>query len=142
MWAGIADEEQAERMVAENFRNCATFSAPFGIRTLSRCEKMYQIVRSGNPSCWLGPIWGISNYFVFSGLVHYGYISEARELADKTITLFGKDIETCGQMHEYYDPETGVGVCNPGFQSWNLLCANMIRWKNAEENKGVVPELV
>jgi hypothetical protein len=30
-------------------------------------------VWSGNPSLWTGPIWGISNYIVFSGLVAYGY---------------------------------------------------------------------
>lgn len=130
MWAGIADGAQAERMVAENFRNPATFAAPYGVRTLSRCEKMYQIVGSGNPSCWLGPIWGVSNDLVFRGLLRYGFEAEAEELADKTIALFGRDIEECGQMHEYYDPETGRGVYNPGFQSWNLLCGEMIRWKH------------
>ena len=27
-----------------------------------------------------------------------------------------------------YDPESGVGVNNPGFQNWNLLVLNMIDW--------------
>ena len=129
MWAGIATAEEAERMVAENYRNPATFYAPFGVRTLSQAEQMYQIVGSGNPSCWLGPIWGISNYMVFEALVRYGYEEEALELANKTITMFGRDIAQCGQMHEYYHPDTGEGVYNAGFQSWNLLCGNMIRWK-------------
>lgn len=129
MWAGIADEAQAERMVRENLENERTFGAPWGVRTLSKCEKMYQIVPSGNPSCWLGPIWGVSNYFVFAGLQRYGYNVEAMTLADKTIALFGRDIEQNGQMHEYYHPESGEGVYNPGFQSWNLLCAQMIQWK-------------
>ena len=70
---------------------------------------MYAIIKSGNPSCWLGPIWGISNYMVFDGLVKYGYTEEAKELAEKTIALFGRDIEKCGELHEYYDPETGEG---------------------------------
>lgn len=130
MWAGIADEEQAKRMVEENYKNPATFYANYGVRSLSRCEKMYQVVQSGNPSCWLGPIWGIANYFVFRGLVRYGYEAEARELVDKTIEMFGRDIEGCGEMHEYYDPDTGEGVYNAGFQSWNLLCGNMIDWKH------------
>ena len=89
---------------------------------------MYAVVRSGNPSCWLGPIWGISNYMVFKGLVDYGYVEEAKDICMKTIELFGKDILENGQMHEYYDPESGVGVNNPGFQNWNLLVINMIHW--------------
>lgn len=136
MWAGIADAEQAERMVRENYENERTFYAPWGVRTLSKCEKMYQIIPSGNPSCWLGPIWGVSNYFVFAGLVRYGYTNEAMELANKTIDLFGADIAKNGQMHEYYHPESGEGVNNPGFQSWNLLCGEMIRWKQELQNKG------
>lgn len=130
MWAEIATPDQAERMVSENFRNERTFNAPYGIRSLSKLEKMYLIVKSGNPSCWLGPIWGISNYMTFDGLVKYGFISDARELAEKTITLFGQDIEKNGELHEYYDPDTGVGVNNPGFQNWNLLALNMINWLN------------
>ena len=57
---------------------------------------------------------------------NYGYDKGAAELAEKTITLFGKDLEACGELHEYYDPDTGEGVNNPGFQCWNLLVNNMI----------------
>ena len=89
---------------------------------------MYLIVKSGNPSCWLGPIWGISNYMTFEGLLNYGYIDEARELAIKTVNLFGRDVKENGEFHEYYDPETGEGVNNPGFQSWNLLVLNVVEW--------------
>ena len=132
MWAGIATPKQANRMVKEHYKNTETFCAPFGVRTLSKMEKMYTIKKSGNPSCWLGPIWGISNYMTFIGLLNYGYVSEAKKLAKKTITLFGRDIEQCGEMHEYYDPETGEGVNNPGFQNWNLLSLNMFRWLKHE----------
>ena len=128
MWAGIATEEQAERMVKEHYLDSKTFCAPYGVRTLSKMEKMYKVECSCNPSCWLGPVWGISNYMVFSGLARYGYMHEARELAEKTIELFGRDIEKCGELHEYYDPETGEGISNPGFQNWNFLVLNMIRW--------------
>ncbi len=131
MWAGIATPKQAERMVKEHYKNEMTFYAPYGVRTLSKMEKMYAIIKSGNPSCWLGPIWGISNYMVFDGLCQYGYKDEAAELAEKTICMFGRDIERCGEMHEYYDPETGEGINNPGFQNWNLLSLNMYSWLKA-----------
>jgi putative isomerase len=132
MWAGIATPEQAARMVREHYRDPRTFNAPFGVRTLSRMEKMYNLRASGNPSSWLGPIWGISNYMVFRGLVRYGFAEEARELAHKTIALFGSDLEKSGALHEYYQPENGAPVLNIGFQNWNYLVLNMIAWLNGE----------
>lgn len=128
MWAGIATAEQAERMVKEHYLNDETFNAAFGVRSLSKAEKMYAIIKSGNPSCWLGPIWGITNYMVFEGLKRYGFTSEAKALAEKTITMLGKDIEENGDMHEYYDPDSGKGINNKGFQNWNLLAVNMFNW--------------
>lgn len=128
MWAGVATPEQAERMVAEHFQDPKTFNAPYGIRSLSKMEKMYNLKASGNPSSWLGPIWGIANYLTFRGLVNYGYEEEARQLAIKTIYLFGRDLERFGELHEYYEPENGEPILNPGFQNWNYLVLNMIAW--------------
>jgi len=127
LWNKIATKEQAERMV-KKYLDERTFYAPYGIRSLSKLEKMYAVKVSGNPSCWLGPIWGIANYMTFIGLLNYGYVDLAKEMCEKTIEMFGKDIEENGEMHEYYDPETGKGVHNKGFQSWNLLVVNMIKW--------------
>ena len=94
---------------------------------------MYLITKSGNPSDWLGPIWGISNYMIFEALQKYGFNDAAKELAEKTITLFGRDIEKNGEPHEYYDPETGEGITHLGFQNWNLLSIKMIDWLNKNE---------
>ena len=54
------------------------------------------------------------------------------ELAEKTVQLFEQDIATEGLMHEYYNPETGMPINNPGFQNWNLLALNMQAWLNKE----------
>ena len=132
MWAGIATQEQAERMVKENLLDEKAFWSKGGVRSLSKYEKMYLVRKSGNPSCWLGPIWGIANYMVFRGLLRYGFTAEARVLAKKTVSLFEQDLAECGQLHEYYDPETGAPVNNPGFQSWNLLAVNMKAWLEGE----------
>jgi len=132
MWAGVATPGQAERMVKEHYRNERTFNAPFGVRTLSKMEKMYNLRASGNPSSWLGPIWGISNYMTFRGLVKYGFEEDARGLAAKTIALFGTDLEKHGGLHEYYQPENGEPILNLGFQNWNYLVLNMIAWLNDE----------
>ncbi len=128
LWAGIATKEQAERVVAEHYRNAKTFHAEAGVRTLSRMEKMYNLRASGGPSSWLGPVWGVSNYLTFRGLVRYGYEADARDLAEKTIRLFGRDIERFVAMHEYYQPENGEPILNRGFQNWNYLVLNMIAW--------------
>jgi len=133
MWADIATKDQAERMVAEHYRNDKTFNSPAGVRTLSKMEKMYNVRASGGPSSWLGPIWGVSNYLTFRGLVRYGYEADAKEMAEKTITLFGKDIERFGAMHEYYQPENGEPILNRGFQNWNYLVLNMITWLEGKE---------
>lgn len=132
LWSGIATPEQAERMVKENLLDPKAFWAPFGVRTLSKYEKMYVIKKSGDPSCWLGPIWGVSNYMVFRGLVKYGFLDQARELGEKTVALFENDIKNTGELHEYYDPESGEPVMNPGFQNWNLLAINIKAWLDGQ----------
>ncbi|MCI1978287.1 MAG: alpha,alpha-trehalase [Bifidobacteriaceae bacterium] len=125
MWAGIPDQAQAERMLLR-YREKDTFNAPYGVRTLSRLEKQYQVRSSNNPSCWLGPVWGVSNYMVFRGLLKYGFEEDAREMAEKTIRLFANDFNATGCLHEYYDPDTGEPVMTAGFQNWNFLVINMM----------------
>ncbi len=137
MWAGIATPEQAKRMVAENYKDTRTFNAKYGIRTLSKLEKMYSLKASSNPSNWWGPIWGISNYMTYRGLLNYGYKQEANELAYKTIMLFGNDFKKEGALHEYYNPDSGEPIMNKGFQNWNYLVLNMI---DCLENKKVISE--
>jgi putative isomerase len=137
LWAGLATPEQAERVVVEHYSNAKTFNAPYGIRTLSRMEKMYDLRASSNPSSWLGPVWGVSNYLTFRGLVKYGFDKDAQDLAEKTIRLFGRDLERFGALHEYYQPENGEPIVNRGFQNWNYLVLNMIAWL---EGRDVVEE--
>lgn len=127
MWAGIATQEQAERM-RDRYLDRRTFRANFGVRTLSKLEKQYNLRASNNPSNWLGPIWGVSNYLVFRGLLKYGFAEDARVLAEETVRLFGQDLETTGGLHEYYHPDTGEPIMTKGFQNWNFLVLNLIAW--------------
>ena len=137
LWAGIATPEQAQRMVSENLMDERTFCAPYGVRTLSKQEKMYNLRATHNPSNWQGPIWGISNYMVFRGLADYGFKREARMMAEKTVALFGEDLKQNAVLHEYYNPDTGAPIMNPGFQNWNYLVLNMVAWL---EGRNVVRE--
>ena len=128
LWAGIAPPDRAKRVIEENMLDSRTFCGQYGIRSLSRLEKMYANWPSDNPSCWLGPLWGIANYLCVRGLVNYGYIEQAQELVRTLTGLYGGDIVESGQMHEYYHPDTGEGINGPGFQSWNLLMNNLLAW--------------
>ena len=137
LWAGIATPEQARRMMKENLMDERTFCGTYGVRTLSKMEKMYNLRATNNPSNWQGPLWGISNYMVWRGLADYGLNKEARQLAEKTVALFGEDLKKNGALHEYYDPDTGKPIMNPGFQNWNYLVLNMVAWM---EGRNVVRE--
>ena len=137
LWAGIATSEQARRMVKENLMDERTFCGTYGVRTLSKMEKMYNLRATNNPSNWQGPLWGISNYMVWRGLADYGLNKEARMMAEKTVALFGEDLKKNGALHEYYDPDTGEPIMNPGFQNWNYLVLNMVAWL---EERNVIRE--
>lgn len=133
LWAGIASPARAARVIEENMLNPNTFLGEYGIRSLSKLEKMHANWPSNNPSCWLGPMWGVANYMCFRALINYGYTEQAKILAETLIGVFGKDIENCGEMHEYYHCDTGEGIHGQGFQSWNLLINNMIAWLEERE---------
>lgn len=89
---------------------------------------MYNARATRNPSNWLGPIWGISNYMTFRGLMDYGFENDAKELVEKMVLLFGRDIERFGGLHEYYQPDNGEPMLNKGFRNWNYLVMQMIAW--------------
>ncbi len=124
LWAGIADAGQAEAVI-KRFRETNTYRARYGIRSLSRLEKMYDLSATNNPSNWRGPVWGVANYLSWRAMLKYGYEEDAAWLAEATIRLFGQDIARTGTLHEYYHPDTGEAIMTPNFINWNALVLNM-----------------
>jgi putative isomerase len=88
-------------------------------------EKMFDLRETSNPSNWLGPIWLVTQYCVFRGLMRYGYREQAEDLCARTLRLLGRDLEKTGTLHEYYNPFTGEPVMTPDFVNWNVLALNM-----------------
>ncbi len=127
LFAGIATDKQAADIVKLHIFDEPTFCSDFGIRALSRDEKMYCLDETNNPSNWLGPIWLVVNYVVFRGLLNYGYKREAEIICKKTLRLLGEDLKKSGELHEYYSPETGAPVMSAGFLNWNMLAINMVQ---------------
>ncbi len=126
LWAGFADRTQAKRMAA-HYRDERTFHSRYGVTTLAKDEKMFNLEATNNPSNWLGPIWLVANYVVFKGLLDYGYIEDAAEICRGSLELLGRDLEKNGCLHEYYNPFTGEPVMNGGFINWNILALTMAR---------------
>lgn len=126
LWNKTATKAQAHRLVTEHLFNDKRFWSLAGIRTLSADERMYSpTVERGNPSNWLGPVWILPNYMIWQGLLNYGYQKEADQVVERITRLLLDDFTTNHHLHEYYEPETGKGVCGPGFWSWNILAGIM-----------------
>lgn len=124
LYVGAATKEQAEKL-ARQVEEPELFFSAYGITTLARNERMFDVSATINPSNWLGPIWCVANYVVFHGLLRYGYRKEAERICRGTLKLLDKDLKKSGQFHEYYNPDTGEPVMNGGFINWNLLALNM-----------------
>ena len=130
MWAGIADKYRAERMVKEHLLNKNEFWSDYGIRTLAKNEKMYSVTEMSNPSNWQGPIWIVSTYLIFEGVLNCGYKDVAKDIADNLLSNLIRDINENGLLHEYYNPETGYSSIAPGFMNWNALAGLMVPMLN------------
>lgn len=133
LYAGIATKEQAAALV-KHIEDTETFACDFGIATLGKDEKMFDLSPTINPSNWLGPVWMVANYVVFRGLMNYGYEDAAKTICEGTLRLLGEDLEKSGTLHEYYSPLTGEPIMNGGFINWNVLALNM-----ADELRGKEP---
>jgi len=118
LWAGIATEKQAERLVREHIMNPDEFWRGYPIPALAGTEPGYSPVHlEGDIGCnWRANTWIPTNYMTVHGLVRYGYINEAKMLADKTAELVNK-----AGNREYFVTETGEGQGLKVFWGWTLL---------------------
>lgn len=126
IWAGICPADRARYLVEEALLNDEEFWSPWGVRSLSAKEPLYNMSNIIKPlSNWQGPVWVLSNYLMMHGLRRYGYLREAEHLAGVTVAMLAGDLERTGGMHECYHAESGEGLAAPGFVGWNLLAARM-----------------
>lgn len=117
LWAGIATQSQAKRMINDHLLNPKEFWTPYGIRTLAPNQALYDPVRG----YWRGPVWILPNYLLMHGLMNYGYRKQAIELAQNTQQLLVRDLKATGGMNECYNPDTGQPDAAGHFVSWDLL---------------------
>jgi putative isomerase len=118
LWAGVATQEQARRMIYEHLFNPREFWTPTPIATLAKSERWYsRDWLPGDLGCnWRAHVWIPTNYMIYHGLRAYGYPQLASIVAYYTHQLVKKS-----GNREYYDAETGEGNGLDPFWGWSLL---------------------
>lgn len=96
LWAGIASESQAKKVVQQLDR----YEAPGGLRTSTQV--------TGNQ--WDAPFgWAPLNWIAIEGLRRYGYTREAERIARKFVSLLVQEFTRKGTLLEKYDVEACSG---------------------------------
>lgn len=117
LWIGVASPGQARRLVREHLINANEFWLTYPVATYAKTEPDFFEGVHGQCN-WRGSAWIPSNYMIFHGLMRYGYMKEAHELAEKTYELA---LEKNPVTREYYDSETGQGYGMNPFWGWSSL---------------------
>jgi hypothetical protein len=112
LYAGLATETQAKRLVEEHLSNPDEYGLAHPIPSTSRSEGQFDPKRY-----WLGPTWINVNWMAIKGLERYGYAKEAEALKQKTLDLMREH-----GLREYYDPSTGA-PCGAEQFSWSAALA-------------------
>lgn len=90
------------------------FNTKFLVPTVSLDESSY------NPGgFWRGPVWISVNWFIYKGLLNYGYVDLAKKIAFSSIDLIKKS-----GFREQFNPDTGEGLGAKEF-SWGGLLLDM-----------------
>ncbi len=118
LWAGIATEDQARRLVYDQLMNPEEFWTPYPIPALAKSEPGYsdRQLKSDLGCSWRANTWIPTNYMVYHGLKDYGYTDMATLLAVRTQQL----LDNAGDR-EYYTSDEGLGVGLDPFWGWSLL---------------------
>lgn len=99
LFAGLVDSEGAEILVEKLFDK-KQFWSEYGVRTLPLTDAAYQ----PDTGFWRGPVWFAPHYFIYKGLLRYGYTAEAARVKNKTKLLLEND-----GWREHYNGDTGKG---------------------------------
>lgn len=116
LYAGLADERQARRLINEHWLNPAEYARDartrYAITSTSKAEPAWEARRY-----WRGPVWIILNWLLADGLRRYGYDDLADALRHDSLELIAQS-----GFWEYFDPADGAGCGSPDF-SWSAALA-------------------
>jgi len=119
--AGVATQEQADRMIKNYFFNPKEFYGDFMIPSISRSDPAFS-----DNHYWRGRIWAPMNFLVYMGLRNYNLPEAKKALVDKSQELILKEWRQNRHVYENYNSVTGVGGdvnSSDAFYSWGGLLA-------------------
>ena len=115
LFAKILTPLEAQKIVNEHLLNNKEFNTPFGVPTVSASEPSFD-----PKGFWRGPIWVSTNWFIYKGLLNYGFKQEAAKILADTLKLLEKH-----GFREQYSPLTGEPMGAENF-TWGGLVLDMI----------------
>ncbi len=110
----LYSQKEAENLVDEHLLNKQEFWLKYPVPTVSKDEPTFDPI-----GFWRGPAWMGINWFIFQGLLNYGFKDIAEVIFEKSLEL----IESQG-FREYYNPKTGEGLGATNF-TWGTLVLDM-----------------
>lgn len=119
LWAGVADSLQAAQLL-QHLTTPGKFWRNYGIPTLAADDPYYNAM-----GYWNGPVWVQWQYLIFRGLLHYGYVNEAQQLAEKVFENVIHQLKTNHWFWELYSPDDYRAGWHKTY-IWSGLVARML----------------
>ena len=119
MLAGVASQQQAERMIKEHFYNPKEFWGAWIMPASARNDPHYK-----DNTYWRGRIWAPMNFLVYLGMRNYNLPKAKKDLVAKSKDLLLKSWRSHRYIYENYNADTGEGddVANSDkFYHWGAL---------------------
>ncbi|MBI2086111.1 hypothetical protein HYT74_02100 [Candidatus Daviesbacteria bacterium] len=114
LFAQIISLKEAKDLVNKHLLSKREFWTNFPVSTTALDEPSF------NPDgLWRGPTWIGANWFIYKGLLNYGFKDIAEEIKKSSIFLIQKS-----GFREYFNPLTGEGLGAQNF-TWGCLILDM-----------------
>jgi len=137
MLANAATPDQAKEMLAKHLLNSNEFWGEWVIPSIARDDPAFH-----DQDYWRGRIWGPMNYLVYLGLSNYEDAEIRRQFAEKSYSLFLKEWNEKGHVHENYNAILGTGddvSSSDRFYHWGALLGYVEYLEQNRDEKSAQP---
>lgn len=114
LFAQIISQKEAKNLVSKHLLNKNEFWTNFPVPATALNEASFD-----SKGFWRGPTWIGTNWFIYKGLLNYGFQDIAEEIKRSSIALIQKS-----GFREYFNPLTGEGLGAQNF-TWGGLVIDM-----------------
>ncbi|HEU4677415.1 MAG TPA: trehalase family glycosidase [Candidatus Paceibacterota bacterium] len=114
LFAELLHPEEAKELIETALLDKRSFFTKYPVPSVSRREPSYT-----DDDLWRGPTWAAANWFIYKGLLNYGYDDVASTIRERTIELLDRS-----GFREFYNAETGEGYGAHEF-TWGGLVLDM-----------------